>query len=391
MIDMETIGRYRLTQRIGAGSFATVYKGHDDELDVPVAVKVLADNWTHNSDVRRRFLAEARLLRRIRDERVVRVYDIGTANDGRPYFVMDYADGGSLEQLRRNLEAPGRALRLCAEAARALEVLHRHNMIHRDVTPGNILLSHSAAGVRVLLADLGVAKSMVERSGGTMTAGTPAFMALEQASGAPIDQRADIYSMAAVTYSLLTGHPPFPVKTLNDLLSRNPAIGPAPIADQIGAPPLLDQLLAASLSPRPEDRPPSAEIFAAALDSIADVMPGGDSYSPRPLAPSTNGPSPISTPSSLPTSDPHPVAPAPAMLFEPASSVGNSLRNSSPNSITPRNETPASMLENYLGRGRYQVAPPKERHTASFYVFTSLAIVALFALTVFLTITYLLN
>ena len=69
---MDRIGRYRLTQRIGAGSFATVYKGHDDDLDVPVAIKVLSASWTENEDVRRRFVAEARLLRRIRDERIVR-------------------------------------------------------------------------------------------------------------------------------------------------------------------------------------------------------------------------------------------------------------------------------------------------------------------------------
>ena len=95
---MEKIGRYRLTQRIGAGSFATVFKGHDDDLDVPVAIKVLNPAWASNEDVRRRFITEARLLRRIRDERIVRVYDIGDTIEGNPYFVMDYADGGTLDQ-----------------------------------------------------------------------------------------------------------------------------------------------------------------------------------------------------------------------------------------------------------------------------------------------------
>jgi serine/threonine protein kinase len=80
-----------------------VWLGHDDDLDVPVAVKVLADNWANNSDVRSRFLAEARIMRRIRDRRLVQVYDIGTLDDGRPYFVMDYVDGGSLNDLRQAL------------------------------------------------------------------------------------------------------------------------------------------------------------------------------------------------------------------------------------------------------------------------------------------------
>ena len=77
MVAMDSIGRYRLIRRLGAGSFATVWLGHDDDLDVPVAVKVLADNWANNSDARNRFLAEARILRRIHDRRLVQVYDIG--------------------------------------------------------------------------------------------------------------------------------------------------------------------------------------------------------------------------------------------------------------------------------------------------------------------------
>ena len=216
---MDSIGRYRLVRRIGAGSFATVWLGHDDDLDVPVAVKVLADNWASNSDVRNRFLAEARIMRRIHDRRLVQVYDIGTLDDGRPYFVMDYIDGGSMNDLRQQGVHPVRALRLCAEACRALDVLHGYDIIHRDVTPGNLLLSKTANGdTQVLIADLGVAKSMLDAVGATMTAGTPSYMAPEQAMGvAPLDRRADIYSLTAVTYAMLTGHPPFLVRSIADI------------------------------------------------------------------------------------------------------------------------------------------------------------------------------
>jgi hypothetical protein len=123
MVAMDSVGRYRLIRRLGVGSFATVWLGHDDDLDVSVAVKVLADNWASNSDARSRFLAEARIMRRIHDRRLVQVYDIGTLDDGRPYFVMDYVDGGSLNDLRRQGISPVRALRLCADACRALDVL----------------------------------------------------------------------------------------------------------------------------------------------------------------------------------------------------------------------------------------------------------------------------
>ncbi|MDO5676464.1 MAG: serine/threonine-protein kinase [Propionibacteriaceae bacterium] len=284
------IGRYRITGRIGSGSFATVYRGQDESLDVPVAVKVLADNWATNEDVRARFLAEARLLRRLSDERIVRVYDIGTTERGQPYFVMDLANGGSLEQLRKRMVAPGLALRLCAEAARALEVLHRNHLVHRDITPGNILLTNTPNGVRVMLADLGVAKSLLDEYRDTMTAGTPAYMALEQANSSQVDQRSDIYALACVTYALLTGKPPFPVKTLAELLSRDHTIGPAPIADHLGAPDALDQLMSAALSPDPNRRPQTAAQFADALDRLADVLPGGESYQPRPITSITTTP-----------------------------------------------------------------------------------------------------
>ena len=178
-------------------------------------------------------------MRRIHDRRLVQVYDIGTLPDGRPYFVMDHIDGGSMNDLRTAGVEPIQALRLSAEACRALEVLHEHDIIHRDVTPGNLLLSRDPNGAtRVLVADLGVAKSMIDAVGATMTAGTPSYMAPEQAGGrVQLDRRADIYSLTAVAYAMLTGTPPFPVKSIADILGRDPAVGPEPIATRLGAPP----------------------------------------------------------------------------------------------------------------------------------------------------------
>lgn len=363
---MEMLGRYRITGRIGSGSFATVYQGHDDTLDVPVAIKVLADNWAANDDVRARFLAEARLLRRLTDERIVGVYDIGTTDRGQPYFVMDLANGGSLEQLRKRPVAPGLALRLCAEATRALEVLHRNQLVHRDVTPGNILLNNTSSGVRVMLADLGVAKSLLDEYRDTMTAGTPAYMALEQANSSQLDQRSDLYSMGAVAYALLTGHPPFPIKTLADLLNRNPAIGPVPIADRLGAPESLDRFFAAVLSPDPNRRPQTAAVLASALDDFAAGLPGGDQYVPRPrAAAAAAGGATV------------PVAPVvPTAL----------LSGSSPASLSPRTETPVSVLDGYLGRGRYQPAKTTESHSVWFWIWIVLSALALGGLVLWLTV-----
>jgi eukaryotic-like serine/threonine-protein kinase len=273
---MEKIGRYRLDRRLGAGSFATVWLGHDDDLEVPVAVKVLAENWAANDNVRSRFLAEARIMRRIRDRRIVQVYDIGTLPDGRPYFVMDFIDGGSMDDLRQQLVDPVRALWLCAEACRAIEVLHENHVIHRDVTPGNLLLGQGPNGVtQVLIADLGVAKSMVDIAGATFTAGTPAYMAPEQATGrSPLDRRADIYSLTAVTFAMLTGSPPFPVRNLSDIVTRDPLATPPPIAARIGAPPKLDALMVSGLAWDPNRRPSTSALLADALEGVrAEIRP----------------------------------------------------------------------------------------------------------------------
>ena len=107
----------------GVGAFATVWRGYDEELDIPVAVKVLADNWAHHADVRERFLEEARLLRRIDDPRVVKVHDVGVADD-RPYFVMDFLTGGTVADRARDGLELEKALRFAAEASRGVQALH---------------------------------------------------------------------------------------------------------------------------------------------------------------------------------------------------------------------------------------------------------------------------
>lgn len=293
--DMENVGRYRVTRRLGAGSFATVWLGHDDDLDAPVAIKVLAENWAGDDDVRARFLAEARILRRIRNRRVVQVFDIGSLDDGRPYFVMDYVDGGSLNQFRRSPLDPVRALQLSAEACRAIEVLHEHDVIHRDVTPGNLLLT-AELRPRVLIADLGVAKSLIDEAGATMTAGTPAYMAPEQARGdTALDRRCDVYSLAAVTYALLAGAPPFRVSSIADIVSRPAGLAPEPLAERVGAPPSLDVVLASGLASDRNQRPPTAAVLADALETMARQM-AGDPARPAEIPPRLSRSAPVREP-----------------------------------------------------------------------------------------------
>ncbi len=265
-----TLGRLRRIERLGAGGFASVWRYHDDELDSDVAVKALADNWSQRLDIRERFLEEARILRRADDNHVVRVYDIGETETGTPYFVMSYADRGTVA----DLVADGRplpvdeALDLVRQAGLGLAVLHRNGIIHRDIKPQNLLLRTVHGRTELLVADLGVAKATAHASGLTQVVGTPAYMAPEQARGEGIDVRADVHALGAVAYVLLTGRL---VRDdgLNGLL--DPRLPPAPSA-VAEVPALLDPVVLRALATSPDDRWPSVESFVAALDRAA----GGD-------------------------------------------------------------------------------------------------------------------
>ena len=275
---MDVIGRYRLQSKIGAGAFATVWRGYDDDLDVDVAVKVLAENWSSRADVRERFLSEARLMRRIASDRVVRVFDLGQLPDGRPYFVMDYVSGGTLaEVLAHGPVEPADALWWGADLARAVAALHAEGVVHRDIAPANLLLrpnggNESGGGThRIVLADLGLAKRAAEASGLTQAVGTPSYMAPEQGKGdSGFDERADVYAVAAVTYALLTGRAPFVASSITDVVGRDPDSNPPSLQpllhDSLGQ---VDELLARALAYRVGDRWNRADTLADRLESEA--------------------------------------------------------------------------------------------------------------------------
>ncbi|NRQ49416.1 serine/threonine-protein kinase [Aeromicrobium stalagmiti] len=267
---MTQIARYRLDEVHGFGAFATVWRGWDTELEITVAVKVLAENWANHADVRERFLAEARLLRRIDDPRVIRVHDVGT-HEGRPYFVMDFIHGGTLAERVHPRLPTDAALRLASQAARAVQVLHDAGVLHRDIKPSNVLVRTDDDGAdHALISDLGSAKQLAEASGITVTTGTPAYMSPEQARGRPVDARADVYSLGALTYELLAGTPPFEGGNLTELLSRTPTTRPDPVARSRSLPRSIDRVLGRALAFQPADRPATAVELADALDQVVD-------------------------------------------------------------------------------------------------------------------------
>lgn len=256
------VGRYRIDRVLGSGAFASVWLAHDGVLDAQVAVKVLAGGLIDDLDVRNRFLEEAKILRRADSERLVRVHDIGELDDGRPYFVMSYADLGTLaERMRRRKMPVAEALELGAEVAHGVEVINRLGIIHRDLKPSNVLFqSTTDGGERLLIADLGLAKALAHASGAfTLPVGTPGYMSPEQARfGGGLDVRADVYGLGALTYHLVTGRAP----------STAPVLVP-PSAIRPELPRAVDEVVMRALEIDRERRWPSAEAFAAALSAIA--------------------------------------------------------------------------------------------------------------------------
>jgi len=263
-------GRYGVEREIGRGGMAVVYLARDQAHDRPVAVKVLRPELDAaiGSD---RFLREIAVLARLTHPHILPILDSG-ANDGVLYYVMPYVAG---ESLRSRLQREGQlpvddALRVGEQLLEALSHAHASGVIHRDVKPENILLSHG----HVLLADFGIARAVDATAAEGLTAtgmsiGTPAYMSPEQAAGSrTLDPRSDLYSAACVIYEMLAGEPPFTGPTPQAILARRlsqavPSL--AILRDNLPAG--VEPALVRALARAPADRFGSAAEFAAALRS----------------------------------------------------------------------------------------------------------------------------
>jgi WD40 repeat protein/serine/threonine protein kinase len=234
------LGRYEVRQEIGRGGFAIVVLAWDEDLHSQVAIKILHSEFVHDgSDIQQRFLDEARLLRRIRSPNVVKIHDIGRLADGRPYFVMDFADHGTLasrlNQKPVSSRLDGQSLSALVDAlADGLSAIHDAGVVHRDIKPANILFQLTrratpdpddtimgdgeplaaliAPHERILVGDLGIAKDLLRGGGKTVMAGTAFYRSPEQSeANAEITLAADIYSATTIIWQLIMGqHPPHP-------------------------------------------------------------------------------------------------------------------------------------------------------------------------------------
>src|SRR5438874_3704229 len=285
-VDTDTLpARYRSPKRIARGGMGEIYRATDASLGRAVAVKVLAERYSRDDEVRRRFTREALSAARLSGEpHIVTIFDVGEHAE-RPFIVMEYLSGGSLEQRIREdgAQAVGRALEWLEQAAAALDAAHRHGIVHRDVKPANLLLDRNG---NVHVADFGIARATGMDSltlTGTVL-GTAGYLSPEQAQGEHATPASDRYSLAIVAFELLTGRRPFENESITAEAAAH-VHAPVPSIAEIceGLPAELDPVFRRALAKEPAGRFETASEFVGALrPALAEAAGTTRSFQPPP-------------------------------------------------------------------------------------------------------------
>ena len=290
------LGHYDIRELLGRGGFGVVFKAFDEKLLRVVAVKVLGPRLVGSAVARKRFLREARSAAAVRNDHVVDIHAV--EEQPIPYLVMEYVAG---QTLQRKLDCGGplglrEVLRIGMQIAEGLSAAHHQGLIHRDVKPANILLENGVE--RVKISDFGLARAAddynLSQSGAI--AGTPAYMAPEQARGETISHRADLFSLGTVLYVMCTGRSPFQASTTWAVLKRVCEEAPRPIREiKPDAPEWLCAIIARLHAKKPEERFASAREVADLLAGrLSELQMNSSSRSPGPPPPEPEAVAPIS-------------------------------------------------------------------------------------------------
>ena len=267
-------GRYRLVRRIGVGGVGEVWEADDTVLGRRVALKVLVQELADDPRATRRFVREARATAKLTHPNVTRVYDFDR-DGGVPYLVMELLEGDTLaDRLAGGPLPPSEAARICAAVADALDAAHSRGIIHRDIKPSNVLLT-PAGEVKVMDFGIAAAADATHSTTGSGLYGTAAYISPERAAGQAATPAADVYSLGAVLYDLLTGRPPFlddsPVLVVRAHLHEPPR----PVRELAPwVPARLADTCEAALAKDPAQRPSSAAALAIRLRAASSGPPG---------------------------------------------------------------------------------------------------------------------
>jgi tRNA A-37 threonylcarbamoyl transferase component Bud32 len=258
-----SIGGCTILQKLGEGGMGAAYKAHHERLDRPVVIKLMHPHLAENPDYLGSFIREARAAARLEHPNIVQVYDCGSEGPYH-YIIMQFVEGETVDDfIAREKKVPQlKALQIVKAVLGGLGEAHRHAIVHRDVKPSNILLGNDGA---IRLGDFGLAAPVVEAAleSQDLIMGTPAYISPEQATGAAVDTRTDIYSLGATFFHMLSGQPPFPGANSTDIISRH-VNNPAPDIRTLdaGVSNLCAEVIGRMMAKRPEDR----------YQSVAEVL-----------------------------------------------------------------------------------------------------------------------
>ena len=354
-------GRYRIEGRLGVGGMSTVHLAFDSRLERYVALKLLAEHLADDSTFVSRFRREALAAARLVHPNIVQVFDFGfDAGHHQHFIVMEHVPGNSCAELLRDHGhlTVDKTIGIVTQACRGLDYAHRNGVVHRDVKPGNLLVSDSDV---VKLADFGIARatdqSSITQVGSVL--GTAAYLAPEQARGEEAGPRADLYSLGVVTYQLISGRLPYEAASLSELALKQQRESPTPLNQLVpGVPPELAQAVDVALSIDPRGRPETAIELADILgDGARGVSPIRGSRTPGPSTADTRVASGADRPTAATRAQPPSGPSGPSTAQTRAANRGRPVTRQAPKQV-PVNRSRAAAVPR---RQPTQAVPPTAR------------------------------
>lgn len=265
--------RYRIIRWLGDGGMGAVYKAYDETLNRDVAIKIVKAELLTDPSIRTRIEREANMIARIQHPGVVSIHDVGEVQDGSAFIVMEFLKGLDMAHIlsREGPATPEQVARVLSQVGDALSMAHEQGVIHRDLKPANLFLTPGPdkSGFQVKILDFGLAKPIGDETSLTVSGilvGTPGYMSPEQARQQPIDQRSDLFSLAAVTYELLTGTVAFGADSMSDIVAKVLLEDPPPLSSKlIGVSAPLESAILDAFDKRPENRPESVSAWVSKI------------------------------------------------------------------------------------------------------------------------------
>ncbi|MGW3793546.1 serine/threonine-protein kinase, partial [Micromonospora arida] len=303
--DQLLAGRYRLLERLGSGGMSAVHRAYDEVLERDVAVKVMVASDTN---ARQRIRGEAKAAARLSHPHVTSVYDYGESavDDAEvPFVVMELLGGHTLEHRLVVGPLPPRAgLRVCAEVASALTAAHEQGLVHRDIKPGNVMLTPT--GAKVLDFGIAAAAGAPEVDFEGRLLGTPAYLAPERLQAGEVLPASDVYALGLLLYRVLTGRSPWPAEARTGALRAHTHVEPDPLPPTDGVPPEVHRLYRWCLAGDPADRPSAADAARILLAAASAAVPEAAAVAAEPAAavtkPTSTKPTSTKPTSTKPTS-----------------------------------------------------------------------------------------